>query len=491
MEILELTKEEYEKRYGSPPPDIGPTPIDKKEVATRQEQTTRPIANQVTDFMGFKGATDLLGATIARTAAPEREKPYVQYPTGQEALGSGLQGLAWLVPGAGAKNIATRVASGATAGYMFDVGSKIQHGQPNTFSPGVGTAVGAVFPGFGVAAGVVGKLFKGMGVGLSGASSETIRTIIQNPVSAMNASRLLAEKGNAKILEQNAKTIVDGIVSARRQARQIFGNALEGLAKEDIQPAIFRSATQEFLDRYGVSLESGSGTRVFDNIEFDDPKNIQKASDLIDRLANTELDGRSLRKLMDDIDASKFKTATSDERLSFNAFLRDMEESIRGAVNKSTPKLIEMNAAFSKDMQLIEAAETIFGSVDYANMKEVLRASERLEGLFNQKGLRPEFVRSFLERIGISPDEFATSEAVRQISTKEGGANAMGVSFGEMTRAITGAIVSPQMVKNLSIATGVAEKLIEPFLRALPDASRSAVIRALLLPGEQNSQTPQ
>ena len=207
---------------------------------------------------------------------------------------------------------------------------------------------------------------------------------------------------------------------------------------------------------------------------------MQKASYLIDRLSKTDLNGKSLRHLADDIENAAYKVATSDERLSFNVFIRDLSNTLKDAISLSTSKLDEINQRFSQDIQLAETVENIFGRVDFKNLPEVVKASQKLETMFAQKGLAPEVVDNFLSRIGVSPIEFKTAEAVRQISNKIDVANTKGATFAELTRSITSAVITPQMVRDLSIATGMAKEKLIPFLRALKPSARNILIQALL-----------
>ena len=447
-------------------------------------------AQGVSDFFGANGITQQFGADIARASVPVDQKNLITYPSAKKVLGSAIQTGANLLPGVGkGATLLTKAAVGAGTGYAFDVGSNLQNDAKNPGMPGVGTVVGGALPIAAAivkpAARIVGRLFKGVASGLSGVSSGNIDTILQNPQEALKVSQQLTKTGNAAVLEKNAKDIVNGVSQVRQEARKAFGQGLEQLSKTDIQPAVFRAQTQKVLEKYGSSLENG--VRTLSNVEFDDPKNLQKASDLIHELSNVTLDGKSLRKLSDDIESAAYKVATSDERLSFNAFIKDLSSSVSEAITQSTDKLDEINRAFSSDMQLAEAVQNIFGKVNFKNLPEVVRASQKLETLFSKKGLAPDVIDQFLTRIGIAPENFRTSEAVRQISNQTNGGNSVGISLGEITREVTSAIITPQMVKSLAIITGLAEQKVKPFLDALKVPARNIVIQALLQAGQKGS----
>lgn len=465
------------------------TPEKKKTVGQKVLDAGTSVAN----FLGAKGVSEQFGADLARLKSKPDAKNLVAYPTQKEVVGSALQTSALFAPGAGAgASLAARVGVGAATGYALDVGSKLQEKDKSVaqaFKPGVGAAVGTALPIVGAAIvkpakAIIGRLLKGVGSGLSGVPTKTIDAIVQNPKAAEKATQVLAKSGNSKVLEQNAKQIVNGVSSIRQSARRAFGEGLEQLSETDIAPKVFRENVESALGKFGVAKQGG--VRSFANAEFSDPKNVQKASELVDRLSSTDLDGRSLRKLADDIENAAYKVATGDERLSFNAFVKQLSGALKDAISASTDKLDDLNKAFSQDMQLVEATESIFGKVNFKNLNEVVKASQKLEGLFTQKGLAPDVVDSFLKRIGVDAGDFRTGEAVRQISDRVSGANTKGLSVGELIQQITSSVVTPRAIRELSIKTGLAQDALGPFLEALKKmkpAMQAILIDALLQEG--------
>jgi len=455
---------------------------DKEEKSLGQK--VLDTGTSVSNFFGGKGISDLAGATIAKAKAKPEEKEFVEFPKAKEVIGSAVQLGANFIPGAGiGATLGKKALIGAGTGLAMDIGSKLQ--KDETPTPGIGTVIGGALPVAGAIVGlgtrIFGRLTKGLGSGLSGVSTDTIDSILKNPKAAEQFSKTLAKEGNSKILEQNAKQIINGVSTIRQQARKAFGEGLETLSETDIAPKVFKESTKKVLDKYGSRLEKGK--RILSGVEFNDPKNIKKASELIDELSNTKLDGKSLRKLADDIEKSAYKVATSDERLSFNAFIKDLSTSLKGAISKSTSKLDDINKTFSQDIQLTEAVEDIFGKVNYKNLSEVVKASKKLETLFAQKGLAPDVIDDFLRRIGVDAGDFKTSEAVRQITDKTTGANAKGLSVGELLQQVTSAVITPQLVRDISIKTGIAEKALSPFLtslKGLSPALQKTLIQALL-----------
>lgn len=492
-----MTHDEFVKQYGRPP---STTPL--SNVPSTDQAAPKSFGQEVSGglnaiFGGQQIGESLVkaGTNIANLVTGGRIKYEQNLPQNTvdvpALIGDYGKAASNFIPGAteGA-GLLTKTAVGAGTGYAMDVASNLKNKEASPFSPGLGTAVGGSLPVAGVvtrpATAILGRLMKGIGSGLSGVSGKTLDQILNNPEAAQKASQILAKSGGDSILEKNANTIVNGIGQVRQEARQAFGNALGELKTEDINPANFRQAIQPVLDKFGIST---NGTeRNLANVEFNDPKNIQKASNLIDELSSTKMDGKSLRNISNKIEDSKFKTATSDERLSFNAFLNELGSGVKNAINQSTDKLSEMNNKYTKDMQMVETMQNTFGKVKYKNLPEVVKASQQLESLFAKKGLAPQEIDKFLQRIGVSPGEFKTSEAVRQIAGKQEGANSIGLSPGELSREATSAIISPEVVKNLTIATGMTREKLAPFLRALKTPARNVVIQALLQ-SQQGNQT--
>lgn len=349
---------------------------------------------------------------------------------------------------------------------------------------GIAAATEVVLPVVGkaitkVAKPLVTRILKGTGSALSGASMAKLDEVINNPEIAIQKGKELKKLGNDTVIRQNVDTIRQGAAKIIKDARSAYGKVLEQLSQTDIDNKIFKEQTQSILDAYGSRVEGGN--RILSNVEFDDPKNLQKASSFIDRLSNVELDGKSLRKLADDIESSVYKVATSDERLSYNVFARDLSNSLKKAISSSTSKLDDINKAYSTDVQIAEAVENELGKIKYTNnLSEIVNASKKLETLFEKNGLAPKVVNDFLEKIGRS--DVKISEAVRQIENKVIPSNTIGTNPFEIVRNATAAVVTPKTVKNIAIALSITDKAANKLLQKLQGVSpavRASVIKAL------------
>lgn len=321
------------------------------------------------------------------------------------------------------------------------------------------------------------RLVKSLASGLSGVSSKAIESIVSEPNLSKQVAKNIDLSGSTETIKKNAETIINGVSKVRQQARNAYGQAIGALKAEDIKPKTFRDAISPIMQSFGI-VQSG-GKQIFKNVEFSEPKNLKTAQTLVNKLSSTKLDGYSLRKLLNEVDSSAYKIATTDERLSFNAFIRELSDGIKTAINQSTDKLKEINKAYSTDLQLTGAMEGILGKVKYKSLDELRKVSEKLDTLFSKKGLSPQIVDDFLNRIGVKPSEFKATEAVRQISDIGEKANTEGLSISEITRGLTSSIITPKSVRDLSILTGIAENNLTPVLEKLNPVARGAFIELL------------
>lgn len=326
----------------------------------------------------------------------------------------------------------------------------------------------------------VGRLIKGLSSGLSGVGTDTIDKIITNPKVASQTAKALTTEGNAGILKKNAEVIMNGISNIKKEARKAFGTGLEALQKTDIDEKTFTKTAESLVSKF----EGGK------NMEFSDPKNVKKATELLNGLSKVKLDGKSLRGYIDKIESppNMYKIATSEERLSYNAFSKELASSIKDVISKSTPKLNEINKAFSKDISLAESIEGIFGKVKFKNATEINKIAQKLETVFSQKGLSPQYLDDFFNRLGIKPQDFKTSEAVRQITNKVSGANTRGLSVGEIMQQVTSSVITPRAIRNIAIFVGKSEQFIRNLhLEKLTPSARAILIKTLI-PVKKDSQ---
>lgn len=355
--------------------------------------------------------------------------------------------------------------------------------------PGVGKLLSGVFKKLGT---IGSRLLKGFGADidtirnnpqailnnlkkLKGADKEALdkvltkeTNIVQSQIKSLQKTvgeqtTKLQEKARP-ILEKTATKIQNGIFEIRQNARDLYGEGLGKLKSIDINPTKFRASIQLFLDDIGSFVEGD--TRILKNVEFSDPINMKKASGLIDDLTNTKLDGLSLRKLLDKAKKLRYKTATSDERLSFNAFISEFEKSIKNTISSATNKLDDINAAFSKDMQLVETIENIFGKQKFKSRGERLKIAEKLKKALEKTSLTKSEIDDFFAKIKVNPDNIRNqigSLDVLNTSESKFLSEIEGI-FGNVKNIDDFAALSTK-VKNAMRKTDLEENVIDRLLR--------------------------
>jgi len=239
-------------------------------------------AQKVSDFLGGKGVTDLVGGAIAKATVPKEQREFVDMPSTKEVAGSALQlGSLFIPVGTAAKvattglkaakiplaNLGGKVAAGAGTGYTMDVGADMQQDKTlkETLTPGVATAIGGGLPLVAPVARGLGKvttdaLGKTTGIG-GGALQETF-----------GAARAGGKKAQAFADAYTGKTSPDKVVeNARESLGTIIGNRTKEyqtqLSKLKTNKKTFdhTPVVQKFnkmLDEFGVA-QNADGTPNF------------------------------------------------------------------------------------------------------------------------------------------------------------------------------------------------------------------------------------
>jgi hypothetical protein len=325
---------------------------------------------------------------------------------------------------------------------------------------------------------VIKRLFKGIGSGLSGVGTKELQQIIDNPKIASEFSKAIKNEGIESSLKKNSEVIMNGVSNVRKEARSAYGKAVEALSGVEIKADKLREKLVSVFDGNGIKFKNGKID--FSGAEILDKKIQNRAYTLINGLNERVMSsGKDLRVFLDKLEASKFKSALDPDRQALNNLIKDMEVGIKETIGESSTILKEANKVFSKDMQLVEGIEAIFGKVNFKNLKELNAVSKKLERLFSQKGLSESTINSFLERIGVGEAGFKTEEAVRGILSKTSGANTKGLTFSEILQQATSSVVTPEMVKNISIATGLSSKVIDTIIKNAPASARLKIIKSL------------
>jgi hypothetical protein len=175
--------------------------VENAPAITHNGQTIVPAGNGQPLFQGPSGKAVAGDALKAATSIASAALPGV----GGAAEGAGL--------GAKAANLGLRAAEGAGYGYASDVSQRLIQNDQGTFKPGLGTALGTLFP---FASTLIGSLTK-RGVALTtGAGRDVIDRALHNPDAVGDAISKYAKTDASKQgLVSRAKTAIYDFLSER------------------------------------------------------------------------------------------------------------------------------------------------------------------------------------------------------------------------------------------------------------------------------------
>lgn len=326
---------------------------------------------------------------------------------------------------------------------------------------------------------MTGRLMSSLGSGLSGVAQSTLKKIAKSPKTAIEASKKILSEGQEAILRKNANIILDGVAKIRQEAGQMYRSGLEKLSTIDIKVPILRKNISEALKNNNIKiLKDGVD---FTPSEIMDKVIIKRARGLINEINSlTKASGKEIRSMLDRLESSKFKSALDPNRQAYNNLVNDLMKGLRKSINESTDKLKEIDLKYHKELELADAIQKIFGKVKFKNTEELNKIAKSLESLFSRKGLDNQTISDFLKRIGVDDAVFRAEEATRQIYAKELGANTMGLNIREAIQGLTSSVVTPAMVKNISIATGISQNIIRSISQYANPAGRAVILRYLI-----------
>lgn len=320
----------------------------------------------------------------------------------------------------------------------------------------------------------------------SGVSMDVINQIVDNPKLAKEKVAKLVAEGNDKILREESKTVLNGMKNIRREASDAYGAGIEKLSKTQIDSSVVSNAAKSSLRKSGIEVTE----KGFDlaGAEFTSKASKLKAQNLINDVNSIkDFDGKNLRKVIDMVDNSKWKTATSDDRISYNIFADDLAKSLRNSVKKATPELEKMNKSYSKDVQLVEAVEGILGKSDFRNETEIINTARKLDNLFSKKALDPATVDKFFKRAGIDTTDIRTQEAVRKISFSDVTGGGEGFGVGQIKQTATTALLPPEAVRDFAIRVGIQKEALSNILEKVSPALHGVLLE-IIAQGVENQE---
>lgn len=326
--------------------------------------------------------------------------------------------------------------------------------------------------------GLIKRLFRGTGSALSGAPVDIIRQVSDNPTLAKQTVEEISEKGTANIAEKNARTIIDGLKKVQRTASNDFGKALDELEQVPVNKEDLSSTMREFAEDFGISKQGED--IVLEGVEFGQTRYVNRAKKAVEMVDSIEdFTGKNLRQKLGQVEGLKYKTTSTEEARAFNQFIDDISDRLQSTIAKESPILQEANRNYSELKNIIAGTEQVLTKTKFGKAEDVIKMSEKLDSLFDRNELSQKYLKNFFDEAGIDADEFVTSEATRQITDISQQANTPGTSLFEMVRAATSAVVTPKMVRDIAITSGLTEAEVK---RLLPLLQKAVVSQSTEIP---------
>lgn len=349
--------------------------------------------------------------------------------------------------------------------------------------------------------GIAKRLFKGVASGISGAGSDVIETIFTRP---NDAAKGLKGDG-AEVVKELAQTVLKETKAIQKEASQAYSDGLKSII-----PNVIKGDKKSFyvtregrktisvpLTMQGVRTKLSKNLKNF-GVDFskDDPflespfvgdeqTALQRVSGIIKNWKDTTPEG--LNDLAVKIGRfKKFESATQ-----FNSVIDSVKKNVRDYVGDRVPEIRELNIAFGKTQDFLEAIEANLGATSgFSGTQDIIKVAGKLGTIFNRnKELAREVVERLEQERGIN---VLGVEAGRQLSTQVQKSTA---SIGSPLQSFIQSLISPTDVgRGVQIAGQVvsSEKvktLQNLFSKATP-AEKGALIEIFssLFSEDQTSQ---
>lgn len=327
--------------------------------------------------------------------------PSVKKTTGQ-ILGEGL-GVATDVLSAGKygkaalggkvlPRVAQTAVEGAIQGYGLDVSQKLQKGQAsNSFTPGVGTTVGAISP---FASSLVGSLSKKVAGKLSGTGTEVIQRAIENPNAVGEAIQKYAKSPETQ--QELVTKAEEALHVFTNQRNKEYSQALNSLViKNPVPKNLVRDSFLESAQKFGGSLNE-KGEIVFGDSALTkaDKTNLTDAWDSIRNWKDITPKGLDTLRQNIQNHMKDFKVAGNPRA---NVVLGAVNNTLKSALKESMPGYGEMLSSygskaeaateFAKEFQIAGNAKD---STKLKNLMKIFKkdptAMKSLEEIMGKKG---------------------------------------------------------------------------------------------------------
>lgn len=360
-----------------------------------------------------------------------------------------------------------------------------------------GAAIGGAIPVagsvFNLAKRFLGSVAKGTAATLSGAGSDTIEAVVNNP----KAARIGLRGDSTETLKDLSSTIRSKVSNLAKEADEEYSEALAALPKRlGRNPQILTAGQKTTikvggqtyqlsmqgvkanltgeLRKFGVEINPKKGTFDFLEAPFIDGEEtvLKKVFNVVQNWKDTTPEG--LNKLAIKIGQYR-KSGTQSPEL--NSVIDATKRGVRNYIGKRVPAVAELNGRYAKVQDFIEALNQELATDGrlIGGTTEQINTAKKIATIFNKN---KDLARELVERLEGGSDILGT-EAGRELSS---GVSRSTSSIGDITTGAIQSVIPPKFIGEVAVATGIAKETLAPIfagLKQLQPAQRTILIQLL------------
>lgn len=394
-----------------------------------------------------------------------------------------------------------KLLGSALVGGLAGAGQKLQQAESTAKgvikSAAAGAAIGGALPVAGEALGLakrfLGAAAKGTAASISGAGSDAIQAVIDNPKAAQAGLR----EDATGTLKNISSTIRGKVSNLAKEAQDEYSASIANLPKRlgrnpEVltagQKTTIKVGGQTYkLSMQGVKANLTSQLRKFGvevnpkKAEFDfleapfvggEEQTLKKVFDVVQKWKDTTPEG--LNKLAIKVGQYRKSGVQSPE---LNSVIDATKKGVRDYIGKRVPAVAELNSKYSQVQDFIDAIdqELATNGKFKGGTTEQINTAKKISTIFNKN---KDLARELVARLE-GGNEILGKEAGRELSA---GVSRSSASIGDLTKGAIQSIIPPRAIGEVAAATGIAHENLAPILAGLKNlqpAERILLIQLL------------
>jgi hypothetical protein len=387
------------------------------------------------------------------------------------ATGLGLKGLGT------AGRFGAKFLGSAVVGGLSGAGQKLQQAESTAKdvikSAGVGAAIGGALPvageAFGLAKRFLGVAAKGAASSLSGAGSDAVQAVIDNPRAARAGLR-----GNAtETIKDLSTTVRSQVSNLAKEAQAEYSSSLEKLKNPGtLTTKGAKQTLSTIFDRFDVKVTKKGLDFTKSPFIGGEEQTLQRVYDVVNNWSDTTPQG--INKLAIKIGQFRKSGVTNPE---LNSVIDAAKKGVRSYLGEQVPEAKLLNTQYAKMQDFIQAIDQELSTNGKftGGTTEQINTAKKISTIFNKN---KDLARELVERLE-GGSEILGKEAGRELSS---GVSRSTASIGDLTRGVIQTIIPPRAIGEIAAATGIAQENLAPILaglKTLKPAERTVLLQLL------------